>query len=352
MEKDRETVLEYLPEGWEEAAKSEGALQRSRKIKTAEDLLYLVLLYLTGAGSYQNTSTLMRLSTDIRLNKEAVRKRVMGCWAWLRWMGHQLCLRHGYAVEKPAWIGERRVLLMDATDMALRGSSTSDYRLHYAFDLFGYISAQTELTGIAEGERLSRYELHAGDIVVADRAYGTVAGMEYARQAGAEFLVRLRTNAFKLYDEAGGQIDLMPRLRALGAWEALSLNCFYRDSKGELHPVRIVATRKDDPSAQKASRKLSKTAARKQWNPPKPQTQEMAGYIVLATSLSDTTAQVLELYRARWQIEQVFHRLKGLFSFGEPPGTNPNSVKAWFYGKLLVAILCEAMAKEQSFSPK
>ena len=196
-----------------------------------QDLLYLVLLYLTGAGSYQNTSTLMRLSTDIRLNKEAVRKRVMGCWAWLRWMGHQLCLRHGYAVEKPAWIGERRVLLMDATDMVLRGSSTSDYRLHYAFDLFGYISAQTELTGIAEGERLSRYELHAGDIVVADRAYGTVAGMEYARQAGAEFLVRLRTNAFKLYDEAGGQIDLMPRLRALGAWEALSLNCFYRDSK-------------------------------------------------------------------------------------------------------------------------
>jgi len=77
----------------------------------------------------------------------------------------------------------------------------------------------------------------------------------------------------------------------------------------------------------------------------------MAGYIVLATSLPDTAAQVLELYRARWQIEQVFHRLKGLFSFGEPPGTNPDSVKAWFYGKLLVAALCEAMAKEPSFSP-
>ena len=351
MEEDREALLRYLPEGWEEAAKREGALQRSRKIKTAEDLLYLVLLYLTGAGSFQSASTLMRLSTDIQLNKEAVRKRIMGCWGWLRWMGQQLCLGQGYAVEKPAWIGERRVLLVDATDMALRGSSTSDYRLHYAFDLFEYSCAQTELTGVIEGERLSRYELRAGDIVVADRVYGTVAGMEYTRQAGAEFLVRLRTNAFKLYDEAGGQIDLMPRLRALGSWEGLSLNCFYRDSKGALHPVRIVATRKDDSSTQKASRKLARKASRKQWNTPKPQTQEMAGYIVLATSLSDTTAQVLELYRARWQIEQVFRRLKSLFSFGEPPGTNPNSVKAWFYGKLLVAALCEAMAKEQSFSP-
>jgi len=352
MEQDRETILRYLPEGWEEAAKREGALQRSRKIKTAEDLLYLVLLYLTGAGSFQNASTLMRLSTDIRLNKEAVRKRIMGCWKWLRWIGHRLCLRHGYAVEKPAWLGERRVLLVDATDMALRGSGTSDYRLHYAFDLFGYSCAQMALTDSTEGERLSRYELRFGDIVVADRAYGTVAGMEYTRQAGADFLVRLRTNAFKLYDEVGGQIDLMPRLRALGSWEELSLRCFYRDAKGVPHPVRIVATRKDDTATQKANRRLSRTSNRKQWNTPKPQTQEMAGYIVLATSLSDTATQVLELYRARWQIEQVFHRLKGLFSFGEPPGTNPNSVKAWFYGKLLVAALCEAMAKEPSFFPQ
>ncbi len=91
MEKDRETIPRYLLEGWEEAAKSEGALQRSRKIKTAEDLLYLVLLYLTGAGSFQNASKLMRLSTDIQLNKEAVRKRIMGCWKWL-WREYQIIL--------------------------------------------------------------------------------------------------------------------------------------------------------------------------------------------------------------------------------------------------------------------
>ena len=351
MEEDRETILRYLPEGWEEAAKSEGALQRSRKIKTAEDLLYLVLLYLTGAGSFQNASTLMRLSTDIRLNKEAVRKRIMGCWKWLRWMGHRLSLKQGYVIEKPEWIGDRRVLLMDATDMALRGSSTSDYRLHYAFDLYEYSCAQAELTGIAQGEKLSRYGLRSGDIVVADRIYGTISGMEHARQAGADYLLRLKTDAFALYDEAGKRIDLLPHLRALQPWEALSLNCVYRDGKGVPHPVRIVATRKDDAATQRANRRLSRMANRKQWNKPKPQTQEMAGYIVLATSLPDTATRVLELYRARWQIEQVFRRLKSLFSFAEPPGTNPDSVKAWFYGKLLVAALCEAMAKEQSFSP-
>lgn len=351
MEEEREVLLKYLPEGWEEAAKKEGALQRSRKIKTAEDLLYMVLLYLTSAGSYQTTSALMKLSTGIRMNKEAVRKRIMGCWLWLRWMGDRLCRRHGYTIEKPKWIAERRVLLIDASDMALRGSGTSDYRLHYAFDLFEYGCAQAELTGIDEGEKLSRYELRANDIVVADRAYGTVAGMECVRQSGADFLLRLKTGAFALYDEGGKRIDLMPHLRVMRPWGELSLNCFYKDSKGMLHPVRIVATRKDDAATQAANRKLERRVSRKQWNAPKPQTQEMAGYIVLATSLSDTATQILELYRARWQIEQVFRRLKGLFSFGEPPGKNPDSVKAWFYGKLLVAVLCEVIAREQSFSP-
>ena len=235
--------------------------------------------------------------------------------------------------------------------MALRGSNTSDYRLHYAFDLFEYRCAQTELTEIREGERLSRYELRPGDIAVGDRIYGTVSGMEHARRAGADYVLRLRTEAFVLYDEAGKRMDLMPYLRAMRPWEEFSLDCFYKDGKGALHRVRIVATRKDESETQKANRKLARKVSRKQWNTPKRQTQEMAGYIVLATSLSDTTAQVLELYRARWQIEQVFRRLKGLFSFGEPPGENAASVKAWFYGKLLVAILCEAMAKDQSFSP-
>ena len=229
MEQDRETILRYMPEGWEEAAKSEGALQRCRKIKTAEDLLYLVLLYLTGAVSFQIASTLMRLSTDIRMNKEAVRKRIMGSWKWLRWMGHRLCLKQGYMIKKPEWIGERRVLLVDATDMALRGSSTSEYRLHYAFDLYEYSCAQAELTGICEGEKLSRYGLRPGDIVVGDRAYGTVSGMEHARQAGGDFVLRLKTDAFALYDEAGKRIDLLPHLRAVRPWEEFSLHCFYRD---------------------------------------------------------------------------------------------------------------------------
>jgi hypothetical protein len=213
-----ETMLSYLPAGWKEAARTEGALQRSRKIKTPEDLLNLILLYLSEKGSFYSAAILMKFGTGIELDREAVRKRIKGSWMWLRWMGHQLCLQRGYAVEPPQWLGDRRVLLVDATDMALRGSETSDYRLHYMFNLFEYKCLQTELTTIAGGgERLDRYALSIGDIVIADRGYGTIRGMEHVRKAGAGFLLRLRTNAFTLYDEDGRKIELAAHLRQLRA---------------------------------------------------------------------------------------------------------------------------------------
>lgn len=352
MKQDIETVLEYLPNGWEEAARSEGALRRGRKIKTAEELLLLILLYVTQAGSYQNASTLMAFATDVQINKEAARKRIRDSWPWLLWMVRELCLAQGYAIKPPAWLGERSVLLVDASDVALRGSEKSDYRLHYAFDLFGFTCDQLELTTIADGgERLGRYALRPGDIVVADRAYGTRKSLEYVREAGAYFVVRLRTNALAFYDETGKRIDLMPRLRALEAWEAASVDCFYKDAKGSLRSVRVVACRKDDSAAEKEAKRRARAAKSKRQPAPSARAQEMAGYIVVATNLPDTAEQILELYRARWQIEQVFLRLKGLFCIGEPPSSNPDSVKAWFYGKLLVAALCEAISRGRTFSP-
>jgi len=79
---------------------------------------------------------------------------------------------------------------------------------------------------------------------------------------------------------------------------------------------------------------------------------EHNAFIVLATNLSYTPEQIFELYRARRQIEMVFKRLKSLFDFGNVPAKNPNSVKAWLYGKLLLAGICEASIKRSHFPPK
>lgn len=351
--KSNENILkEFLPAGWEEAAKAEGALVRSRQIKTPQELLHLNLLYLTEAGSYQNTSTLMALSTEIRLNKEATRKRIQGSWPWLRWMAEQLCREQGYSLEPPEWLAGRRVQLVDATDVALHGSVSSNYRLHYLFDLFAHSCTHMELTPInGGGEKLNRFTATSEDIFVADRIYGTISGMEHLRAAGAGFVLRLRTNAFTLYDVDGNVFDILPHLRQIATWGFQSLPCFYKGPGGEMYPIRIVATRKDEDASTRADRRLSRIASRKQQREVSSAAREMGQYIVLATNIPDTADRVLALYRARWQIECVFHRLKGLFSFGEPPGANPDSVKAWFYGKLFLAALCEAAVKQSTFPP-
>jgi hypothetical protein len=72
MEKDNypfDDLAAILPELWREKAKEWGALQRAREIKTPDDLLKLIFLYLTEGKSFGNTQALLRLSEKQLNNK-------------------------------------------------------------------------------------------------------------------------------------------------------------------------------------------------------------------------------------------------------------------------------------------
>jgi IS4 transposase len=73
----------------------------------------------------------------------------------------------------------------------------------------------------------------------------------------------------------------------------------------------------------------------------------------VATSLGAevSSSSVLELYRARWQIELAFKRLKSLFEYDQIPIKVEESIHTWFYGKLLLAALCETIVNKGRFSP-
>ena len=55
--------------------------------------------------------------------------------------------------------------------------------------------------------------------------------------------------------------------------------------------------------------------------------------------------QVLEGYRLRWQIELTFKRLKSIVQMGHVPKQDDQSSRAWLYGKLLVALLSQKLAR-------
>jgi IS4 transposase len=110
--------------------------------------------------------------------------------------------------------------------------------------------------------------------------------------------------------------------------------------------------RKDHDSERAGIKRLKKTNQRKHQGAGVSKLQGAYNrYIIVATSLSEavSAAQVLELYRMRWQIELAFKRLKSLFRYNEIPVKLDKTAYAWFYGKLLLAALCERLVNEGRF---
>jgi len=256
----------------------------------------------------------------------------------------------GATIEKPEFLGERHVKLVDASDETTKGKEKSTWRLHYVFDLFEFQCASMELTTNKEGERLTRHEVNEKDILIADRIYCTMSGTEHVLSSKGDFVLRFKSKAFHLYNENSEPLDLLPSLRQLKCLENTEVNCYYK-LNGELRPLRIVAMKKDRKAIAESKRRMSRKVSKKQEKAVQADTIELNEYVVLATSLDYTNDQILELYRARWQVEQVFYRLKSLFGYAEVPSKREDTVKAWFYGKLLLAALCESILKRMSFPP-
>ena len=343
-------IEKHLPAGWQGQCKEKKALVRGRTIKTPEQLLELNLLYLTEGGSFGVTASYLNFATKMKISKQSVYERIQNSWAWLKWMTEEMCREQGFTIKKPEWL-DRELLTIDGSEMCVNGSKRGDYRLHCAFDIFNFAYRAIEITDIKEGEKLSRHMIKPGDIALGDRMYGNIQGMEHALTSGGDFIVRYRTKGFNVYNETGDRINLLERFKQLNAMESMTLNCFYH-SEGKKRPVRLVAMRKDDESIKTAHRKMAKKLNKQRGKTPSKEAYDFNQYIVLATSLDYSDERILELYRARWQIEQVFLRLKELYSFGDVPGKNPDSVKAWFYGKLFLAVLGETILKRECFSPE
>ena len=90
-------------------------------------------------------------------------------------------------------------------------------------------------------------------------------------------------------------------------------------------------------------------AARRKQKTVGAQTLAAAGYVFVWTSVDAgamSAAEVLELYRLRWQIELAFKRMKSILGLGQLPKSTDASARAWVHGKLLVALLIERLLDE------
>ena len=341
--------------GWAEQARRSGALRRQRKVGSAEQLLRVLLIHLVDGCSLRETVVRARAGGLAEITDVALLKRLRAASEWLRWMVVQLLARRGGEVERPDWLSGFRVRSVDATVICEPGSTGTDWRLHYSLELFTMKSDHFQLTRPEVGESFANFPVAPGDLLIGDRAYGTLNGLEHVKGNGGDFIVRLKNGAFPLYVPGSDRrIYLLTRLCRLRIGEVREWAVQARAPEHQPMLLRVCAVKKSREAAEAAIKRARQKASEKQRSVAS-ETLEWQRYVVLATAVDHerlTAEQVAQCYRIRWQSEIAFKRLKSIMGLGHLPKTDVESARAWLHGKLLAALLVQTIVDEgRLFSP-
>ena len=327
--------------GWQS-----GAIQRLRGFPSTDVLLRMLLLHVARGYSLRETVVRAKLANWTDISDVALLKRLRHSEEWLRLLCIEL-LRENVA-QRLEGVFNRTIRIVDGTIVREPGKTGSQWRILYSIRLPSLVCDFFEVTaaiGEGSGESLNRLPVGPQELILADAAYCSVAGIEYVWQHGADVLVRVNPQSFVAYSVYGRRISLLPRLRTLskvgqfGEWRVVL------HGQGTSFAGRLCAVRKSDCAIQQAHRRLERRASKKQMIT-RPGTLEFAKYVIVFTTRSSgSTVDILRSYRMRWQIELVFKRLKSLAQLGHVPKHDDRSSRAWLYGKLLVTLLAQKLIR-------
>lgn len=352
IRRDEWSVIEsLLPEGWKEAAREKKAFRRARYTLDPAPLLRLLLFHAVNNEGLRATVAQARASGIATMSQVALLKRLRSSSAWLSWLGVQLCSK---LRDAPRWPEGLRPRIIDSTTVQVPASKGTDWRIHYSLDLPTLTCDWFELTDAQGGERLERTPVRQGDVLLADRNYLHPAGIRTAVKVGAHVLIRLRWAHSMMEGKDGREFRALTHARKLrvgkvGAWPVR-----LPDPQGNPIEGRVVAMRLPAPLAAKAERRVRKDSARK-GRRVDPRSLEAAHFVMVFTTLPErllSAAEVIELYRYRWQIELAFKRLKQLLKLGRLPHKDPAAAQGWIHAKLVVALLLETLFRNaRALSP-
>ena len=327
----------------EASAREFGALVRARKLGCGEDLLRLALLYGPGGLSLRATAeAACALGMADRLSDKAVLGRLRRMGDWLEHILRALLDEIG-----PRLGGS--LALVDGTLVYSSGPGRPGFRVHALYEpaLGRFTDFQVTTERVREGA--ARTRLAPSRTMLFDRGYARVRDIAAVLDAGSDMVTRIGWRALRLLDAAGAPVELMALLPEGEAAVAHQVHL-----AGLAAPLRLVMQRL--PPAQAASQaKRTRRRASKQGHRLDPRTERAAGYLILLTSLPAEragAAKVVELYRARWQIELGFKRLKSLGDLDGLRAADPALARTWLLAQLIAAVLSEDLASRLAgFSP-
>jgi len=335
------------------SARETKAFLRPREIRSAVDLLRMILAYCLGEGGLRSTAAWATSIGLVDISNVALLYRLRQCADWLA-----LLVGAALTAGAPKAATGRLIRIIDGTTVAKAGKSAKTgnklWRIHGAFDLPAERFGHFELTDEKGGETLDRIPAVKGEIRLADRAFLQPDRMAAVLDAGADLVVRAGWKNARWLDAEGDPFDL---LGAFGKAEVSGLidrPIWIGRKSGAPLALRLVAVKKP-PQAAEATRRKARREAQKGRHQISKGTLAAAGWVILVTSLSTeqfSTADILALYRLRWRIELAFKRLKSLIGLKGPPGADEQSARPYVLAHLLIILLLEPLIDELEDSPR
>lgn len=332
-------------------ARATKAFQRPRGVRSAPDLLRVVLAYCLGVRGLRLTAAWATAVGLADISNVALLKRLRQCDVWLEQLVGELLAKGA----PPAAQG-RPIRLIHGTTVPKAARSercrNGVWRIHGAFDLPRERFSHFELTDESGGERLDRIPVAAGEIRIADAGFLQPERIAAVQAAGGDVVVRAAWRNGRWLDNDGTAFDFVA---AFAAAREGRIDRPLRLGRTGAEPLklRLVAARLPPDLAQ-AARARARRAAQKRGGRVSDAALIAAEGVVLATSLDAAAfpaADVLALYRLRWRIELAFKRLKSVIGLQGPPSADPRSARAFVLAHLLMILLLEPMIDRFEDSP-
>jgi hypothetical protein len=332
-------LLARLPAGLDEMARQTGALQRKRAVRSAGDLLRLVLAYSLWDWSLRQVGAWATVTDLAELSDVALRNRLRHSRLWLsQVLGHGL---GQVRLSRPAH--EVRARIFDASVITQPGSTGTDWRLHLGFDVGLGRFDEWEVTDAHGGETLLRHAVEQGDILLVDRAYGHRQGLGYVLQAGAHVIARINGQNLPMKTAQGKALDVRTWLAGLSPRTHTIERAVRVPTPAGEFELRLIARRLPPEAVAAAARRAAKTS-RKNGTQLSHLTRVMAGWVVLASNLPAENwlrGDVLALYRVRWQVELLIKRYKSVLQLDHLRSKEAELAQVYLLGKALGALLLD-----------
>ncbi len=352
---DWPVLLSLFPDNWMELASESNVVKGLRKDKVVENYMRTLLIHIACGYSMRETAARAKLAGLADISDVALLGRLRKAKDWL----HSLCVAL-FEEQKVALRSENKfpVRLFDATNVKEPGKTGSLWRIHYSIQLPSLECDFFKLTatkGKGTGESFFQYAIKQGDYIIADRGYSTPSGIHHVISKKAFVMVRVNTRVLPMLDLQHQRFPLLQKVQGIKEAGAVkSWKVLIPGGKENFVAGRVCAIRKSNEAIILAQNKINREANKK-GRKVMPETLEYAKYVIVFTNYPEdvfSDFEVLEWYRARWQVELVFKRFKSIAHLGHLPKHSDDSSKAWLYGKLFVALLTNKLIEyASSISP-